>query len=104
MPEHRNLVTHLLDSGYRHVWCLDFRMSNRYSYNLFKHRYTMDDVALFDFPPAVELVRRGNGGPPIPRLCPRLGPVWVLVRLFGGAGGGVGRDWESTRLKSRPPQ
>ena len=45
MPEHYNLVSYLLDNGYRDVWCLDFRMSNRHSYNLFKHRYTMDDVA-----------------------------------------------------------
>ena len=40
MPEHYNLVSYLLDHGYVDVWCFDFRMSNRYSYNLFKHRYT----------------------------------------------------------------
>ena len=89
MPEHRNLVTHLLDSGYRDVWCLDFRMSNRYSYNLFKHRYTMDDVALFDFPPAVELVRRENGGRPIHVICHCLGSVSFMMSLFGGAVDGI---------------
>ena len=47
MPEHENLVSHLLDRGYD-VWCLDFRMSNRHPYNLFKHRWSLDDVALYD--------------------------------------------------------
>src|SRR5206468_4104795 len=36
MPEHYNLVSYLLDNGYNDVWCFDFRMSNRHSYNLFK--------------------------------------------------------------------
>ena len=56
MPEHENIVTHLLDLGYD-VWCLDYRMSNRHSYNLFKHRWTLDDVALYDFPPALATMR-----------------------------------------------
>ncbi len=43
MPEHYNLVDYLLDHGFTDVWCLDFRMSNRHSYNLRRHRYTMDD-------------------------------------------------------------
>src|SRR5690349_9881808 len=42
MPEHYNLVRYLLDHGYRDVFCLDFRMSNRLPYNLAAHRYTMD--------------------------------------------------------------
>jgi lysosomal acid lipase/cholesteryl ester hydrolase len=86
MPEHYNLVSYLLDNGYTDVWCLDMRMSNRHSYNLFPHRYTFDDVALFDYPPAVELIRRHVG--PDRRLhviahC--LGSVSVMMSLFGGA-------------------
>ena len=53
MPEHYNLVSYLLDNGYTDVWCLDMRMSNRHSYNLFPHRYTFDDIALYDYPPAI---------------------------------------------------
>lgn len=60
MPEHENLVSHLLDRGYD-VWCLDYRMSNRHSYNLFKHRWTLDDVALYDFPAAVDTIRAHVG-------------------------------------------
>ena len=44
MPEHYNLVQFLLDSGFTDVWCLDFRMSNRYSYNLFPHRSVLENV------------------------------------------------------------
>jgi cholesterol oxidase len=89
MPEHENLVTYLLDHGYRDVWTLDYRMSNRHPYNLLKHRYTMDDIALYDFPPALEMVRRHNGGNPIHVICHCLGSVSFLMSLFGGAVDGV---------------
>src|ERR1043166_2419007 len=62
MPEHVNLVRYLLDHGFTDVWCLDFRMSNRHPYNLLPHRYTLDDVALFDHPAAVAMVRQHVGG------------------------------------------
>src|SRR5881392_3187548 len=61
MPEHDNLVNYLLDHGFGDVWTLDFRMSNRHSYNLFPHRYNMDDVALFDHPAALALIRKEVG-------------------------------------------
>ena len=61
MPEHYNLVSYLLDNGYTDVWCLDMRMSNRHSYNLFPHRYTFDDIALYDYPPAIDIIRRHVG-------------------------------------------
>ncbi|TYP88977.1 alpha/beta hydrolase [Blastococcus xanthinilyticus] len=89
MPEHRNLVTYLLDNGYRDVWTIDFRMSNRYSYNLFRNRYTMDDIALYDFPPALELMRRETDGKPIHVISHCLGAVSFLMSLFGGAVDGV---------------
>ena len=89
MPEHQNLVTYLLDHGYTDVWCLDYRMSNRYSYNLFKTRYTMDDVALYDFPPAIELIRRENGDKPIHVISHCLGAVSFLMSMFGGAVDGI---------------
>lgn len=88
MPEHRNLVTHLLDEGYD-VWCLDFRMSNRHSYNLAYHRYTLDDCALFDFPPAVAEVRRHIGEAPLHVIAHCLGSTAFTMSLFGGAVGGI---------------
>jgi lysosomal acid lipase/cholesteryl ester hydrolase len=88
MPEHTNLVTYLLDQGYD-VWCLDFRMSNRHSYNLFKHRYTLDDIALFDYPPALEVMRREIGDTPIHVICHCLGATSFTMSLFGKAVDGI---------------
>jgi lysosomal acid lipase/cholesteryl ester hydrolase len=90
MPEHYNLVSYLLDNGYTDVWTLDMRMSNRHSYNLFPHRYTFDDIALYDYPPAIDIVRREVG--PDQRLhviahC--LGSVTFMMSLFGKAATGI---------------
>lgn len=89
MPEHYNLVSYLLDHGYTDVWCLDFRMSNRHSYNLFKHRYTMDDVALYDYPAALAEVRRHIGDKPIHVICHCLGANSFMMSLFGKVIDGV---------------
>ncbi|MGH3914842.1 MAG: alpha/beta fold hydrolase [Pseudonocardiaceae bacterium] len=89
MPEHENLVTYLLDHGFSDVWCLDFRMSNRYSYNLFKNRYNMDDIALFDFPPAIRTMREQIGDKPIHVICHCLGAVSFTMSLFGKAVDGI---------------
>jgi cholesterol oxidase len=89
MPEHYNLVSYLLDNGYRDVWCLDFRMSNRHSYNLFKHRFTMDDVALYDYPPALAEMRRNIGDKPIHVICHCLGANSFVMSLFAKVIDGV---------------
>ncbi len=88
MPEHRNLVSCLLDEGYD-VWSLDFRMSNRHSYNLGYHRYTLDDCALFDFPPAVAEVRNHIGDRPLHVIAHCLGSVSFSMSLFAGAVDGI---------------
>lgn len=88
MPEHRNLVSCLLDEGYD-VWCLDFRMSNRHSYNLGYHRYTLDDCALFDFPPAVAEIRRHIGDRRLHVIAHCLGSTSFSMSLFGGAVDGI---------------
>lgn len=88
MPEHENLVTYLLDHGFD-VWCLDYRMSNRHSYNLFKTRYTMDDIALYDYPPAIALMRREIGDRPIHVISHCLGAVSFTMSLFGKAVDGI---------------
>ncbi|HJV81068.1 alpha/beta fold hydrolase [Noviherbaspirillum sp.] len=61
MPEHRNLVQHLLDEGFGDVWTLDWRGSNRFPYNLVRSSYNFDDVALFDHPAAISELRRHIG-------------------------------------------
>jgi lysosomal acid lipase/cholesteryl ester hydrolase len=88
MPEHDNLVSCLLEAGYD-VWCLDCRMSNRHSYNLGYHRYNLDDVALFDYPPAIELVRSHIGDRPLHVVAHCLGSASLTMSLFGGAIDGI---------------
>ncbi|GGW15052.1 hypothetical protein GCM10018980_76110 [Streptomyces capoamus] len=61
MPEHVNLVTYLLDNGYEDVWTLDTRMSNRFPYDRVEHGWTMDDLALYDFPAALGKLRQEAG-------------------------------------------
>lgn len=61
MPEHYNLVSYLLDNGLTDVWCLDYRMSNRFTYNLYPNTYNIDDSALYDHPKAFEIVRKVIG-------------------------------------------
>lgn len=90
MPEHYNLVQYLLDHGWGEVWTLDFRMSNRYPYNLQRTRWTLDDVALFDLPPALaELRRHLPPGARIHVVCHCLGSVSFMMSLFGRAVSGI---------------
>jgi cholesterol oxidase len=89
MPEHYNLVSYLLDHGYHDVWCLDFRMSNRHSYNLFKHRYTMDDVALYDYKPTLAVMRQQVGDKPIHVISHCLGANSFAMALFAKVVDGV---------------
>jgi cholesterol oxidase len=90
MPEHYNLVQFLLDRGFEDVFTLDFRMSNRFSYNLQRHRYNLDDIALNDFPPSIDLVRRlAEPEARIHVICHCLGSVAFLMSLFGKAVGGI---------------
>lgn len=115
MPEHRNLVRFLHDSGFGDVWTIDFRMSNRFPYNLLPHRYTFDDVALFDFPPAIDLIRRVAGARRIHVICHCLGSVSFMMSLFGGAVTGISSvvansvaltprvpAWSRVKLRSAP--
>lgn len=89
MPEHHNLVRYLLDHGYTDVWCLDSRMSNRFSYNLSPHSYSLDDLALFDYPAAVAKIREHIGGRRLHVVSHCLGAVSFSMSLFGGAVTGI---------------
>lgn len=104
MPEHENLVSYLLDHGHPDVWCLDFRMSNRHSYNLFPHSWTFDDVALYDYPPAVEMIRRETGGVPLHVISHCLGAQTFTMALFAGTVEGIASVVaNSTALTPRVP-
>ena len=61
MPEHQNLVNELHRNGYQQVWSLDWRGSGRLTYNLNINGYTMDHVALYDIPAALEFIRAKMG-------------------------------------------
>ncbi len=89
MPEHYNLVSFLLDSGLTDVWSFDFRMSNRHSYNLKRHRFNMDDIALYDFPAALAHIREHVGDRRIHVICHCLGSVSFMMSLFGRAVSGI---------------
>lgn len=85
MPEHKNLATVLLDSGFTDVWTLDFRMSNRFPYDNESHRYTLDDIANFDFPAALRELREHIGDRRLHVVAHCLGSVSFSMSLFGGA-------------------
>jgi cholesterol oxidase len=90
MPEHYNLVSYLLDNGYTDVWCLDMRMSNRHSYNLFPHRYSFDHIALYDYPPAIDIIRKHVGADRRLHIIGHcLGSVTLMMSLYGKAIDGI---------------
>jgi cholesterol oxidase len=90
MPEHYNLVRYLHDQGFTDVWTLDFRMSNRFLYNLRKHRHTMDDIALYDYPAAFAKVRELVGDRKrVHVICHCLGSVSFLMSLAAGKVQGI---------------
>lgn len=84
MPEHRNLTQTLLDAGYGDVWILDGRISNRHPYNLTRHRFNVDDVALYDNPAALATVRRAVGPEArIHIIAQCLGALSIAMSVFG---------------------
>jgi pimeloyl-ACP methyl ester carboxylesterase len=85
MPEHTNLAGVLLDSGFTDVWALDFRMSGRFPYDTETHRYTLDDIALFDFPAALKVLRSQIGDRRVHVIAHCLGSVSFSMSLFAGA-------------------
>jgi cholesterol oxidase len=84
MPEHRNLVSHLLDDGFTDVWALDFRMSNRFPYDGETNRYTLDDIADYDHPAAVRELRRHIGDRRVHVFAHCLGSLSFMMSLFAG--------------------
>jgi cholesterol oxidase len=90
MPEHYNLVQYLLDHEFTDVWTLDYRMSNRFGYNLARNRFNMDDIALYDYPLALATIREQIGPDRrIHVICHCLGSVSFMMSLFGKAVDGI---------------
>jgi cholesterol oxidase len=116
MPEHRNLVSYLLDSGFTDVWALDFRMSNRFPYDGETHRYTLDDIADYDHPAALRELRRHVGDRRVHVVAHCLGSVSFMMSLFGGRLPGIASvtcnsvaltprvpAWSRLKLRFGPP-
>jgi cholesterol oxidase len=84
MPEHRNLASYLLDTGFTDVWAADFRMSNRFPYNTEAHQYTLDDIADYDHPAALRELRRHIGDRRVHVISHCLGSLSFMMSLFAG--------------------
>lgn len=84
MPEHRNITAFLLDNGYTDVWSLDFRMSNRFPYDTETHRYTLDDIALYDHPAALAELHRHIGNRRVHVIAQCLGSVSFAMSMAAG--------------------
>ncbi len=90
MPEQRNLVNFLHDHGYRDVWTLDWRGSMRHNYDLFPSQYTLDDIALYDHPPAIRRIRDAIGANKrLHVVCHCVGSISFMMSLAAGLIDGV---------------
>jgi len=105
MPEHRNLVSYLLDDGFTDVWALDFRMSNRFPYDTETHEYTLDDIADYDYPAAMRELRRHIGDRRVHVVAHCLGSLSFMMSLFGGRLPGIASvTCNSVALMPRVPR
>lgn len=90
MPEHKNIVNHLHANGFTDVWSLDWRGSGRFTYNLAPHRYTIDDVAKYDIPKAINFIREKCGADvKINVVCHCVGSLAFMSSLAGGYISGI---------------
>ncbi len=90
MPEQYNLVNYLHDNGFGDVWSFDWRGSMRYNYNLFPNQYSLDDIALFDYPAAFAELRRQIGpNKRIHVICHCVGSISFFMSYFAGMVDGV---------------
>jgi len=85
MPEHINLVNYLHSQGFSDVWSLDWRGSGRFFYNLTPNLYTIDDVARYDIPKAIEIMRKTLGPDVnIHVVCHCVGSISFMCSLAAG--------------------
>jgi alpha-beta hydrolase superfamily lysophospholipase len=83
VPEIRNLADSLLDAGYE-PWVLDWRGSCRLPYNEGRVRYTYDDVALYDIPDAVSLIRGRIGDRQLFVIAHCIGALTLSMSMAAG--------------------
>ncbi|GIL17237.1 MAG: hypothetical protein BroJett040_09880 [Oligoflexia bacterium] len=92
LPEINNLVNHLHQNGFTDVWSLDWRGSSRFVYNLAPHKFTLDHVAKYDIPAAVNYIRKTLGERvEINIICHCLGSVSVMSSIAAGYTTGVSK-------------
>jgi len=85
MPEHTNLVNYLHSQNFSDVWSLDWRGSGRFHYNLTPNLYTIDDVARYDIPKAIEVMRKILGEDvSIHVVCHCVGSISFMSSLAAG--------------------
>ena len=83
LPETRNLVDVLLDAGFE-PWLFDWRGSCRLPNNEAGPSYTLDDVALYDVPAAVDAVRAHIGDQKLFVVAHCVGALSFSLALSGG--------------------
>jgi cholesterol oxidase len=81
-----NLVEFMVEHGYD-CWLLDFRASIDLPYA--RERWTADDCAREDYPPAVDLIRRETGAPSVQILAHCFGATTFVMSMLGGHLSGV---------------
>ena len=89
MPEHYNLVSYLLDNGYTDVWCLGHPDVQPAPLQPVPAPVQLDDIALYDHPPAIDIVREHIGAGRVHVIAHCLGSVSFMMSLFGKAVTGV---------------
>src|SRR5690606_39479870 len=70
-------------------WTLDFRMSSHFPYNTETRDDTLDDIALYDHPAAIEELRRHVGERRIHVIAHCLGSLSFTMALFAGTVGRI---------------
>ena len=88
LPETRNFVDSLLDAGYD-PWLFDWRGSCRLPYNERGDAYRLDDVALYDVPKAVEVVRESIGDKPLLVVAHCIGALAFAQSMTSGLISGI---------------
>ena len=83
LPETRNFVEVLLDSGFE-PWLLDWRGSCRLPYNEHGPSYTLDEVALYDIPQAVAEVRKRIGDRKLFMVAHCIGALSLSMSMAAG--------------------
>ncbi|WP_067701510.1 alpha/beta hydrolase [Nocardia jejuensis] len=83
LPEIRNVTDVLAEAGYQ-SWLLDWRGSSRLPHNESGRPYTVDDVALYDLPAAVDRIRERIGERPLFVVAHCIGALALALSMTGG--------------------